>query len=64
MNEEIIEDCEPKFKLPEIGEKNLAMIVLGVISLTAMFTLGKDGIPIVTACAGAIGGFVYKNARD
>jgi hypothetical protein len=49
---------KPLIQLPEIGDKNLACVILGIISIFAIIVLKGEGIPIVTGCAGAIGGFV------
>ncbi len=43
--------------LQEIREP-LAIAGLILIAVVAMACLGKDGIPIVTGCAGGLGGII------
>ena len=53
-----ISECKPKFELPTISDKNLAIVMLTIISVVSVYKLGVDGVPIVTGVVGAVGGFV------
>ena len=46
------------FQLPTVSEKHIAVIVLGIISVTSAWLLGEASVPIITGCAGSIGGFI------
>lgn len=43
-------------ELPEMDNKHLSMIVIGIISVTALITLGLDAREIAIAGIAAIGG--------
>lgn len=47
-----------KFELPEVSDKNMAVVVLGIMALGAMYFLKDTSVPIITGIAGSIGGFV------
>jgi hypothetical protein len=46
------------FQFPSISEKNLAIVVLGIIAVASMYFLGVESLPVITGCTGAVGGFV------
>jgi len=52
-----------RFQLPEIGDKNLGIVVLGIVAVAALLIVGKDGITIAAVCVGAIGGFVKGDKK-
>ena len=53
-----------KFQLPEIGDKNLAIVILGIVAIASFVFLEKEGITIAAACVGAIGGFVRGDKKE
>ena len=53
-----------KFELPEIGDKNLAIVVLGIVAIACLMIVGKDGITIAAVCAGGIAGFVKGDKKE
>ena len=53
-----------KFQLPEVGDKNLGIVVLGIVAIASLLLVGKDGITIAAVCVGAIGGFVKGDKKE
>ena len=51
-------DEKRKLELPEVNEKHIAVICLTLICIFSAWMLGKDSVPIITGCAGAVGGFI------
>ena len=52
------------FQLPTVSEKHIAVIVLGIISVVSAWLLGEASVPIITGCAGSIGGFIAAGKID
>jgi hypothetical protein len=54
----------PKFKVPDFDDKDLVILAVWSILLAAIFTLGKEALPILNSgMSGLFGVAVGKNLK-
>ena len=49
---------KPIVNLPRVNEKHIACVCLGIVAVSCAWLLGDTSVPIVTGCAGSIGGLI------